>query len=180
MEAGAKTNWTLDPAHSELTFTVKHMMFANVKGQFKDFSITIDGDDLFQSNVVVTIDAASIDTNNADKDNHFRAADFFDEENHQKITFKSISFHQKQDDEYVIKGILILKSIGQEVSIDASFGGINIEAWGNEKAGLSINGKINRKDWGQNWNAALETGGVLVSKEVKISDECQFGKTLES
>ena len=171
-----KTKWVLDPTHSELTFKVKHMMITNVKGEFKNFSVEVDGEDIFKSNVNVTIDASSINTNNGDRDNHLKSADFFDVENHKELSFKSTSFTQKEDDDYELKGILTIKGISKEVKLEVEFGGINKDPWGNEKAGLSINGKINRKDWGLNWNAALETGGVLVSEDVKIFGEIQFTK----
>lgn len=176
METTAKTKWVLDPSHSELTFKVKHMMIANVKGAFNNFSVDVDGDDIFKSNVQVVIDAASISTNNTDRDNHLKSADFFDVENHKELTFKSISFKKTDDDEYELKGLLTIKGVSKEVTLDVEFGGINKDPWGNEKAGLSIEGKINRKDFGLNWNAALETGGVLVSEEVKIAAEIQFAK----
>lgn len=171
-----KTKWVLDPTHSELTFKVKHMMITNVKGEFKNYSVEVDGEDIFKSNVLVTIDAASINTNNTDRDNHLKSSDFFDVENHKELSFKSASFKQKDDDEYELKGLLTIKGISKEISLEVEFGGINKDPWGNEKAGLSISGKINRKDWGLNWNAALETGGVLVSEDVKIYGEIQFVK----
>jgi polyisoprenoid-binding protein YceI len=176
METTAKTKWILDPSHSELTFKVKHMMIANVKGEFNNFSVEVDGNDIFKSNVQVTVDAASINTNNTDRDNHLKSADFFDAENHKELSFKSISFKKTDDDEYELKGLLSIKGISKEVTLEVEFGGINKDPWGNEKAGLSIEGKINRKDFGLNWNAALETGGVLVSEEVKIAAEIQFVK----
>lgn len=176
MEATTKTKWVLDPTHSELTFKVKHMMITNVKGEFKNFEVAVNGDDIFKSNVNVRIDATSISTNNEGRDTHLKSADFFDVEIHKELTFKSSTFKQKQGDEYQLVGILTIKGISKEVTLDVEFGGINIDPWGNEKAGLSISGKINRKDWGLNWNAALETGGVLVSEEVKISGEVQFVK----
>lgn len=176
METARKTKWVLDPAHSELDFKVKHMMITNVKGEFKTFSVEVDGEDIFKSNVHVTIDASSINTNNTDRDNHLRSADFFDVENHKELSFKSTSFEQKNGNEYELKGQLTIKGISKEINLEAEFGGISKDPWGNEKAGLSINGKINRKDWGLNWNAALETGGFMVSEEVKISGEIQFVK----
>ena len=174
--AKKQAKWVLDPTHSELTFKVKHLMISNVKGEFKAFSIEVDGEDIFKSNVQVTIDASSINTNNTDRDNHLKSADFFDIENHKELAFKSISFKKTDDDAYELKGLLTIKGISKEVALEVEFGGINKDPWGNEKAGLSVSGKINRKDWGLNWNAALETGGVLVSEEVKISGEIQFVK----
>lgn len=176
METAAKTKWVLDPAHSELTFKVKHMMIANVKGEFINFSVEVDGDDILKSTLSVSVDASSINTNNTDRDNHLKSADFFDVENHKELSFKSNSFKQKDDDEYELKGLLTIKGISKEVALDVEFGGINKDPWGNEKAGFSVEGKINRKDWGLNWNAALETGGVLVSEDVKIFGEIQFLK----
>ena len=176
METTAKTKWVLDPTHSELTFKVRHMMITNVKGEFKNFSVEVDGDDMLKSSLNVSIDASSINTNNNDRDNHLKSADFFDVENHKELLFKSTSFKQKDDDEYELKGILTIKGNSKEVALEVEFGGINKDPWGNEKAGFSVEGKINRKDWGLNWNAALETGGVLVSEEVKIFGELQFVK----
>jgi polyisoprenoid-binding protein YceI len=178
METVAKkaTKWVLDPTHSELTFKVRHMMITNVKGEFKNFSVDVDGGDIFKSAVNVTIDASSINTNNTDRDNHLKSDDFFDVANHKELAFKSISFKQKSEDEFELNGLLTIKGISKEVKLNLEFGGINKDPWGNEKAGFSIEGKINRKDWGLNWNAALETGGVLVSDEVKISGEIQFVK----
>ena len=176
METSVKPKWVLDPAHSELTFKVKHMMITNVKGGFRNFSVEVNGEDIFNSTLGVTIDASSISTNNTDRDNHLKSADFFDAENHKDLTFKSTSFKQNGDDEYELKGILTIKGISKEVALEVEFGGINKDPWGNEKAGFSIEGKINRKDWGLNWNAALETGGILVGEEVKIAGEIQFVK----
>ncbi len=170
------TKWVLDPTHSELTFKVKHMMISNVKGEFTNFAVEVAGEDIFKSNVSVTIDASSINTNNTDRDNHLKSADFFDVENHKDITFKSVSFKKKDDDEYELTGVLTIKGVSNNVTLDVEFGGINKDPWGNEKAGLSINGKLNRKNWGLNWNAALEAGGVLVSEEVRIAGDLQFVK----
>ena len=168
--------WVIDPAHSELAFKVRHMMITNVKGEFKNFSVAVDGDDIFKSNIKVKIVASSVNTNNADRDIHLKSADFFDAETYSEITFKSISISRKSDDEYEVKGLLTIKGVSKEVKLDVEFGGISKDPWGNEKAGLSVSGKISRQDWGLNWNAALETGGVLVSDEVKISGELQFVK----
>ncbi|OSZ80280.1 hypothetical protein CAP36_03240 [Chitinophagaceae bacterium IBVUCB2] len=169
------TKWVLDPAHSEITFKVKHMMITNVKGEFKVFSVAVDGEDIFTSPITATIDASSISTNNEQRDGHLKSADFFDVENHKELIFKSNSF-KKAGDEYELKGILTIKGISKEVSFDVEFGGINKDPWGNDKAGFSVSGKINRKDWGLNWNTALETGGVLVSEDVKVFGEFQFTK----
>lgn len=169
-----KTKWVLDPTHSELMFKVKHMMITNVKGEFRNFSIEVEGDEITDSKINAVAEAASITTNNEERDAHLKSADFFDVEQHKELTFESTSFEKTDEDEYELKGMLTIKGISKEVSFDVEFGGISKDPWGNEKAGLSLNGKINRKDWELNWNAALETGGVLVGEDVKISGEMQF------
>lgn len=173
-----KTKWRLDPTHSELTFKVRHMMITNVKGEFRKFdaSILADGSDFTESSIDVTIDATSIFTNEDQRDGHLKSKDFFDVENYPTLKFKGTSFKKLGEDEYKLSGTLSIKGVSNEVELDVEFGGINKDPWGNEKAGFSVSGKINRKDFGLNWNAALETGGVLVSEEVKISAEVQFVK----
>ena len=173
-----KTKWTLDPSHSEISFKVKHLMITNVKGEFRKFNadcITI-GDDPSTAIVHAVIDTDSISTNDEGRDKHLRSADFFDVENHEKIVFDGTSFKKIRGDHYELTGNLTMKGISKEVKFDVEFGGIKKDPWGNEKAGFSISGKVNRKDWGLNWNAVLETGGVLVSDDVKISGEVQFLK----
>ena len=174
----ATKTWALDPTHSEVQFKIKHLMITNVTGSFDIFTVSAqtEDEDFTKAKVSFTADVNSISTNNEQRDGHLKSADFFDVENHKELTFKSTSFKQKDDDEYELKGILTIKGISKEIKLEAEFGGINKDPWGNEKAGFSIEGKINRKDWGLNWNAALETGGVLVSEEVKIFGELQFVK----
>ena len=171
-----KTVWTLDPAHSEITFKVKHLMISNVKGEFKSFNATIEGDDLERAKIKASIDASSVFTNNEDRDNHLKSADFFDVENYGELVFEGTSFKKLNEDEYKLTGLLTIRGVTKEVTLDVEFGGINKDPWGNEKAGFSLEGKINRKDWDLNWNAALESGGVLVSEDVKIQAEVQFVK----
>jgi polyisoprenoid-binding protein YceI len=172
------TKWVLDPAHSEILFKVKHMMIANVRGEFRKFNAeaSSNGIDLVGSSVKADIDVSSIFTNATDRDTHLKSADFFDVENHKELTFTGTSYIKGDDDKYLLKGNLTIKGITKEVVFDVEFGGINKDPWGNEKAGFSLNGKINRKDFGLNWNAALEAGGVLVGEDVKISAEVQLVK----
>ena len=164
----------MDPTHSELTFKVKHLMISNVKGEFKNFSADIDHEEFEKGTVNVKVDTSSVFTNSNDRDNHLKSADFFDAENHPAMTFKSTGFKKVDDEEYKLEGLLTIKGVSKKVVFDVKFGGTNKDPWGNEKAGFSLDGKINRKDWGLNWNAALETGGVLVSDEVRIGGEIQF------
>ena len=168
----------LDPTQIEILFKVKHLMITNVKGEFRKFNATLtsDGHNFSKAAVSVTIDAASVFTNEENRDNHLKSTDFFDVENHKEITFVGASFDKVDDDTYTLKGMLSIKGISKEITLDVEFGGVNKDPWGNEKAGFAVSGKINRKDFGLNWNAALETGGVLVSEEVKINAEVQLVK----
>lgn len=172
------TKWAVDPAHSEILFKVKHMMIANVKGEFRKFNIEAEseGSNFRAGSIQVRIDADSIFTNNDDRDKHLHSADFFDAENFKELVFEGKSIRQKSDDNFLLTGDLTIRGITKEVSLDVEFGGINKDPWGNEKAGFSVSGVINRKDWGLNWNAVLEAGGVLVSDEVRISAEVQLAR----
>lgn len=173
----ATTKWSIDPTHSEVGFKVKHMMFTNVSGKFKtyDAEITTEDDDFTKSEISFSADINSIDTNNTDRDNHLKSADFFDAENHPKLTFKSLSL-TKSGDEYQLTGELTLHGITKTVKLDAEVSGLLKDPWGNTKVAMNISGKINRKDWGLNWNSALETGGVLVGEDVKLNIELQLLK----
>lgn len=173
-----KTTWGMDPSHSELLFRVKHLMITNVKGEFRSFDVKVEseGDDFSNAQVEVNIDPSSIFTNNADRDGHLVSADFFETEKYDKMTFKSTEFNKMDDENYQLKGQLEIKGISKEVVLDVEFGGYVTDSYGNDKAGFSLSGKFNRKDFGLNWNAALETGGVMVSDEVKLNGEIQLVK----
>ncbi len=174
-----KTKWVIDPSHSEIAFKVKHLMISNVKGVFSEFNAEVltEGDDFSTAEISFSMNPASINTGTADRDNHLKSADFFDAENFNAITFNAHSLIKgKSNDEFTLNGNLTIKGIAKPVSLAVEFGGAQADPWGNEKAGFTIEGKINRKDWGLNWNAALETGGVLVGEEVKISCEIELLK----
>ncbi len=173
-----KTKWVLDLAHSELNFKVKHLMISNVKGSFRKFEGSIDGKDFTTSPINVKIDVSSIFTNDDARDGHLKNADFFDVENNGDILFNSTSFKKVDAENYILTGNLTIKGISKEVRLEVEFGGLNKDPWGNEKAAFSFNTKINRKDWGLSWNAALESGGVLLSDEVHINGDIQLTKTV--
>lgn len=177
MSTNERTIWNLDPTHSEIAFKVKHLMIANVKGVFQKVNakMTMAGDDLTTAQADATIEAASIFTNEENRDNHLRGADFFDVEKHPTITFAGTGL-QAKGDAYVLTGDLTIKGITKPVRLDVEYGGRNTDPWGKEKMAFAFTGTIDRKDWGLTWNAALETGGVLVSDEVRISGELEFGK----
>lgn len=174
-----KTKWGIDPVHSEIAFKVKHLMITNVKGLFREFDATVytTGDNYLTSDIAFSMKAASIDTGVADRDAHLRSADFFDVENFREIRFKGNSYARIDDENFELSGELTIKDVTRQVKLEVEFGGIMKDPWGNEKAGYTINGKINRKDWGLNWNATLEAGGLLVSEDVKIACEIQLVRT---
>ncbi|WP_222535474.1 YceI family protein [Pedobacter polysacchareus] len=173
----ATTQWSLDPTHSELQFKVKHLMITTVTGSFNSLtaSLTSDADDFENAKVTFEAELNSIDTGNTDRDNHLKSADFFDAEQFPKMTFTSSSF-EKDGSDYVLKGDLTVKGVTKPIKLNVEFGGIATDPWGNTKAGFTISGKINRTDFGLTWNAALETGGVMVSEDVRILGELQFVK----
>lgn len=174
----ATTKWAIDPTHSEIGFKVKHMMFTNVSGKFENYdaTITTNGDNFENASISFSADVNSVDTRNADRDNHLKSADFFDAENHPKLTFKASSFTKVDDDTYELSGDLSLRGVTKFVKLPVEFSGLMKDPWGNTKAGLNISGKISRKDWGLNWNSALEAGGVLVSDDVRLNIELQLVK----
>jgi polyisoprenoid-binding protein YceI len=171
----ANSTWVLDPTHSEIQFKVKHLMISNVTGQFLEMEGTVTSDDDQFSNATVqfTAKASSIHTGNDQRDGHLKGADFFDAEQFPVIEFVSNQFNASEGR---IKGDLTVKGVTRPVDLEVEFAGVNKDPWGNTKAGFSLSGKINRKDWDLNWNAALETGGFLVSDEVKLLAEIQFAK----
>lgn len=177
MENSQTEKWVIDPVHSEIDFKIRHLMITNVKGNFKEFdaSIYTTGNDFLTAEVDCWINAASVDTGNEDRDTHVKSADFFDVEQFPQITFKADTYEKVDGDgSFELWGGLTIKGITKKIKLDVEFGGIMKDPWGNEKAGFTINGKINRKDFDLNWNTALETGGVLISDEVKINCEIQL------
>lgn len=169
----ANSKWVLDPHHSEVQFKVKHLMITNVTGQFKVLNATIESaDDQFSdAKISFSADAASIDTGSEARDNHLRGADFFNAEAFPTLTFEATHYNQAAGK---VEGQLTIRGESKPVSLEVEFLGTHKDPFGNVKAGFSLNGKINRTDWGLNWNASLEAGGVLVSEEVRISAEVQF------
>jgi polyisoprenoid-binding protein YceI len=170
------TTWQLDPTHSELGFKVKHLMITNIKGEFRNFSAEIDGEDFSKAAISAMIDTSSIFTNEDNRDAHLKNADFFDVDNHKEMTFKGSSLTKIDDENFELTGMLSIKGISKEIKLGVEYGGTSKDPWGNEKMGFSINGKINRSDYGLNFNAPLETGGFLLGEEVKISADLQFVK----
>ena len=173
-----ETEWILDPAHSEIAFKVKHLMMTNIKGEFREFEITLtsEGNDFSNAKVLASVNTQSVFTNNAERDTHLRSTDFFDAEQFRKMTFQSRNIQKLDSQNYRLTGVLSMKGIDREVFFHVEFAGLRKDPGGNFKAGFSITGKINRRDWGLNWNAALDAGGVLVSDDVRMTAELQFLK----
>lgn len=174
----AKATWAIDPTHSEIGFKVKHMMFTNVSGKFNSFEAAIANDDeQFETSAITfSAEVSSINTGNDDRDNHLRSGDFFDVENFGTLTFKSTDVKKVNEGEYKISGDLTIKDVTKNITLDTEYSGLMKDPWGNTKIGLSLNGNINRKTFGLTWNAALETGGVLVGEDIKLNAEVQFVK----
>lgn len=179
-QTSTKTKWDLDPAHSEIGFKVKHMMITNVSGTFQKFDVkaATDSDDFVTARIQFSADVDSLSTGSPDRDKHLKSGDFFDAENFPQLTFISTRLERKKDDHFTLYGDLTIRDVTKPVALDVEFGGIGKDPWGNEKAGFTITGKINRIHYQLNWNAALETGGVLVGEEVKLFAEIQLLRRL--
>ena len=173
----ATKTWALDPTHSEVQFKIKHLMITNVTGSFNIFtaSAQTEDEDFTKAKVSFTADVSSISTNNEQRDAHLKGADFFDAEKFPQIKFEATkSENIDSDGSYDLYGDLTIRDVTKNVKLSVEFGGIVKDPWGNTKAGFTINGKINRKDFGLTWNAVTEAGGVMVSEEVRLSAEIQL------
>lgn len=173
--------WTIDPVHTLVEFAAKHMMIATVKGRFAEVGGTVrmDEGDVTRSTVEVEIDAASIDTRSADRDAHLRSADFLDVENHPKLTFRGRRIEAAGEGEFRLIGDLTIRGTTREVVLDVEDGGRAADPWGGERAAFSAKTKIDRRDFGLEWNQTLETGGVLVGHDVRISLEVELVRVQE-
>ncbi|MEU6485557.1 YceI family protein [Streptomyces sp. NPDC046887] len=165
--------YTLDPAHSSVGFTARHAMVTNVRGSFTDFdgTLKLDGTNPAASSAVIDVRIASIDTGNADRDGHLRSADFFDAEQFPEMTFRSTGAEIVGGDDYRLTGDLTIKGVTKPLTIDLEFNGSAKDPFGNERVGFEGTAALLRSEWGLTWNAALETGGVLVSDKIKLTFE---------
>ncbi len=174
-------SWYIDPAHSQIQFSVRHMMISNVRGRFEAFSGTVDVDeaDPTRSTVNVQIEGASINTREAQRDAHLRSPDFLNAEAYPYLVFKSKGFERLDRTHGRLIGDLTVRDVTREVVLDVEYNGQARSPWGTVSAGFSAQAKIDRKDWGLNWNTALETGGLLVGDEVSISIDLELVKKEE-
>ena len=173
----ATKNWVIDPTHSEVQFKIKHLMITNVTGSFNLFeaSVQTEDEDFMKAKVSFSADIDSISTGNEQRDAHLKSSDFFDAANHPKLTFVATKFETVDNDgSYELYGDLTIRGVTKNIKLGVEFGGVVQDAYGNTKAGFSINGKINRKDFGLTWSAVTEAGGVVVSDEVRIACEIQL------
>lgn len=176
------STWQLDPGHSSVEFSVKHMMMTTVRGRFRDIHATLRGDRDHpeDAGVEARIEVASIDTTVEDRDAHLRGPDFFDVDNHPEITFRSTRIvgnpPKQEGDQFKVVGELMIRDTKMEVTLDCEYEGRGTDPWGKTRAGFTFRTEIDRGDWGLKWNQALETGGVLVANKVRIEGELQFVK----
>ncbi len=174
----AAATWRIDPVHSHVEFSVRHLMIATVRGRFADVAGTLTGgdDDPGHAAIDITIPAASIDTREPKRDAHLRSADFFETDAHPDIRFRSTRIAKAGDRVFDVDGELTIRGITRPVTLRVESGGHVRDPWGSERAAYSATTKINRRDFGLNWNQLLETGGVLVGDEVTISVELELVK----
>ena len=174
----ATTTWVSDPMHSEISFKVKHLMITSVKGRFEQFEAkaTTEEEDFSHAQISFTAEVASVQTSVADRDAHLRSGDFFDAETYPQIRFVSTDMRKKSNDEFELTGNLSIRDVTKPVTLEVEFGGIVKDPYGQTKAGFTIEGKINRKDYGLTWGALTEAGGVVVADEIKLLCEVQLVK----
>jgi len=174
----AKTKWVVDPTHSELGFKIKHLMISNVSGALKNFEAEAEMDeaDFSSAQINLTAAMASITTNNEQRDGHLLTSDFFEVEKYPELRFTSTKIEKVDDDTFSLYGELTLKGVTKPVKLNVEYNGVTKDPWGGERAGFLVTGKINRSEWGVNFNGVLETGGVVLSEEVRINSEIQLVK----
>lgn len=177
-ETMTKTKWSLDSAHSDLGFKIKHLMITNVTGQFTQFDVNAeaDEDDFTTATISAAIEVASINTNNEQRDGHLRTGDFFEADKFPQIIFKSTEIKKVNGYVFELIGDLTIKDVTKPVKLIVEYSDIIKDPYGNTKAGFSFTGKLNRKEWGISFNAALETGGLMLGEEVKLNGEIQLVK----
>lgn len=175
-------SWQIDSSHSHINFTARHMMISKVRGSFESFSGTVNfnEENPVNSTVDIAVDLSSINTRDAQRDGHLKSPDFFDVASHPTMRFVSTRVEQIDENNGRLIGDLTIKGVTHEVALDVEYAGVAKSPWGTESAGFSATGSLNRKDWGLNWNQALETGGVLVGDKINIEIELELVKVAET
>lgn len=174
----SQTTWTVDKSHSKVGFSVSHLVITDVEGFFKDYDaqITTDGDDFSKAKIDFIIKTASIFTDNNDRDNHLRADDFFNAEKYPAMTFKGKSMKKVGDKKYKLVGDFTIRDVTKQVELEVKYNGTVKDPWGNTKAGFKVKGVINRFDYNLKWNKAIETGSLVVGKDVELVIDLQLVK----
>ena len=174
--------WTIDTAHTEVTFKVKHLVISSVSGRFTEFEGTVESDkeDFTDAKVQFSANINSITTGQEKRDGHLKSADFFDAANHPKLTFTSTEIKKKGDGDYQVKGDLTIRGVTKPVVLEAEYGGVQQDFYGNTVAGFELTGKIDRQQFGLQWNAVTETGGVVVANDVKLLVNVELIKNKEA
>jgi polyisoprenoid-binding protein YceI len=174
--------YKIDVDHSDIMFKVKHLMISTATGYFKKFDATVEteGDDFANAKVYFEADTNSIDTKNADRDNHLKSDDFFNAEQFPKLVFKSTSIEKDGEGEYILKGDLTIRDITKPITLEVDYNGSAKDPYGNERAGFEVKGKINRKDFGLKWSAVTEAGGLVVDDVVKLQMNVEFIKQADT
>lgn len=170
------SKWSIDPLHSDIHFKVKHLMINTVTGSFKKFDASLEttNEDLTDAKINFTADIASIETGMEMRDTHLKSDDFFNAEKYPQLKFESTSFEKTGDSKYVLKGNITLRETTKPIELDVEYGGQMVDFYGNTKAGFEITGKLKRKEFGLNWDAVTEAGGIVVSDEVKLALNVQM------
>jgi polyisoprenoid-binding protein YceI len=170
--------WNLDPAHTEIGFKARHLMITNVSGRFAqiDGSVVAESDDFSDAQFSFEADVASVDTKNADRDGHLKSPDFFDVENHPKLTFTSTAVEKAGAGELHVNGLMTIRGVEKPVRLQVEVAGVAVDPWGNTKAGLTFTGSLNRKDFGLSFHVVNEAGNLLVSDEIKLHGDVQLLK----
>ncbi|MEW6509067.1 MAG: YceI family protein [Bacteroidota bacterium] len=174
----AQTNWSIDKAHSKIGFSVSHLVITDVEGFFKEYDgkISTNGDDFSTAQIELSINTASIFTDNEGRDKHLRSDDFFNAEKFPKMTFKSKSISKINDNKFKLVGDLTIRDVTRQVELEVKYNGMVKDPWGNTKAGFKVTGEVNRFDYNLRWNTAIETGALVVGKEVELVIDLQLVK----
>ncbi len=172
------TKWSIDPTHSEVQFKVKHLVISTVTGTFKTFSGTVESEneDFSDAKINFEIAADSVDTNQEQRDGHLKSPDFFDVAKYPKITFASTGFKKVKGDQYKLTGNLTMKDVTKPVELDVEYGGSAADAYGNNKAGFEVSGKVNRKEYGLTWEGITEAGAIVVAEDIRLAINIQLVK----
>ena len=172
------TKWTLDPTHSELGFKIKHLMITNVSGTFQKFQVDVETqeEDFSSARIDAVVEMESINTNNAQRDEHLRNSDFFEVEKNPQLLFTSTKIEKVSGNDFRLYGNLTLKGVTKPIQLNVEHSGIMKDPWGGQRAGFIVTGKINRSDWGVNFNGVMDSGGLVLGEDVKINAEIQLVK----